>query len=55
MTIKEAINWIINLRDAIGRPQHQELWHYEQALEEIKDMLKARLLEEGWVDDEEMH
>jgi excinuclease UvrABC ATPase subunit len=41
MTKGEAVNWIINLSAAIGKTQHQDLWHYEQALSEIKDMLEA--------------
>lgn len=41
MTNKEAITWLNNLITSIGEPQHSELWHYEQALSEIKDMLKA--------------
>jgi hypothetical protein len=41
MTKEEAVNWIINLSADIGKSQHQDLWHYEQALAEIKDMLEA--------------
>ena len=41
MTSKEAVNWIINISADIGKAQHQDLWHYEQALSEIKDMLEA--------------
>ena len=43
MTSKEAVNWIINLSADIGKSQHSDLWHYEQALSEIKDMLEADL------------
>lgn len=35
-----AINWIINLSADIGKVQHQELWHYEQALDEIRALLE---------------
>ena len=40
MTKGEAINWLRNLRADIGKIEHQELWHYEQALEEIMDLLE---------------
>ena len=40
MTTKEAVNWIINVRADIGKIEHQELWHYEQALSEIMDVLE---------------
>lgn len=41
MTRGEAINWIINLTADIGKVEHRDLWHYEQALEEIRDMIEA--------------
>ncbi len=37
----EAVNWLINLSADIGKREHQSLWHYEQALSEIKDMLES--------------
>lgn len=40
MTKGEAVNWLINLMSDIGKIEHQELWHYEQALEEIREMLE---------------
>lgn len=40
MTKGEAVNWLINLMSDIGKIEHQELWHYEQALAEIRDMLE---------------
>ncbi len=46
MTRDEAINWIINLTADIGKMEHQDLWHYEQALEEIRDMIEAMPLEQ---------
>lgn len=46
MTRGEAINWIINLTADIGKMEHQDLWHYEQALEEIRDMIEAMPLEQ---------
>ena len=39
MTNKEAVNWLINLTADIGKSEHHDLWHYEQALYEIKEML----------------
>ena len=35
MTKQNAIKWLQNLKMDIGKTQHQELWHYEQALDEI--------------------
>ena len=40
MTNKEAINWIINLAVDIGKAENKSLWHYEQALSEIKTLLE---------------
>lgn len=41
MTNGEAINWIINLSADIGKAEHSDLWHYEQALSEIREMLES--------------
>lgn len=41
MTNKEAVNWIINLSADIGKSEHRELWHYEQALCEIREILES--------------
>jgi hypothetical protein len=41
MTKDEAINWIINLSADIGKAEHRDLWHYEQALSEIRKMLES--------------
>lgn len=41
MTNAEAVNWLINLTADIGKIEHQELWHYEQALTEIREMLET--------------
>lgn len=46
MTHKEAVNWIINLSADIGKSEHRELWHYEQALYEIRDVLES---EPQWI------
>lgn len=40
MTNGEAINWIINLSADIGKVEHRALWHYEQALDEIREVLE---------------
>lgn len=46
MTHKEAVNWLINLAADIGKAEHQDLWHYEQALTEIREILET---EGGWI------
>lgn len=40
MTAKEAVNWITNIMADIGKSEHSDLWHYEQALTEIREMLE---------------
>ena len=40
MTTKEAAIWIMNLSADIGKAEHKDLWHYEQALYEIRDLLE---------------
>lgn len=45
MTRKEAIKWLSNLKMDIGKTQHQELWHYEQAIDEIIEILEQERLE----------
>lgn len=40
MTKGEACNWLRNLRADMGKIEHQELWHYEQVLEEIADIIE---------------
>lgn len=42
MTKGEAINWLINISADIGKREHKDLWHYEQALFEIREMLEAQ-------------
>lgn len=41
MTYKESIKWLENLKEAIGESQYQGLWHYEQALDEIIELLHS--------------
>lgn len=46
MTYKESIKWLESLKKAIGQSQYQGLWHYEQALDEIIELLQSdRLVE----------
>jgi hypothetical protein len=40
MTKGEAVNWLINLTADLGKVEHHDLWHYEQALMEIREMLE---------------
>lgn len=41
MTNGEAVNWLINISADIGKSEHRDLWHYEQALYEIREMLES--------------
>lgn len=53
MTNKEAAIWLLNLRADIGKSQHSELWHYEQALQEIEEILESDVPEKKvgkWID-----
>ena len=57
MTNAEAVNWLINITADIGKIEHQDLWHYEQALSEIREMLedapqrmRGRWIPQGWND-----
>lgn len=49
MTNGEAINWLINISADIGKAEHRDLWHYEQALSEIKEMLETAQPEPQWI------
>lgn len=42
MTNRAAVNWLINLMSDIGKSQHGDLWHYEQTLAEIRELLEAQ-------------
>ena len=46
MDNREAVNWLINISADIGKAEHSDLWYYEQALTEIKDMLESTQFEE---------
>ena len=41
MTNGEAIIWLINISADIGKAEHSDLWHYEHALSEIREMLET--------------
>lgn len=60
MTNGEAVIWLINIAADIGKAEHRDLWHYEQALCEIREMLESAqpdssfitwLLDEIWDED----
>ena len=40
MTYKESIQWLEALKEQIGQVQHRDLWHFEQAIDEIIENLK---------------
>lgn len=40
MTYKDSIEWLTSLKNQIGQAQHQDLWHFGQALDEIIELLK---------------
>ena len=42
MTNEDAVKWIKNLKDDIGTHHNASLWHYEQALCEIIELLKEQ-------------
>lgn len=48
MTNGEAVNWLINISADIGKAEHRDLWHYEQALYEIREMLESAQPEQ-WI------
>ena len=52
MTNKEAVIWLTNVMADIGEAKHSDLWHYEQALSEIKEMLESQLERKKgkWID-----
>ena len=40
MTNEDAIKWLENLKNDIGNPHYECLWHYAQAIDEICAMLE---------------
>lgn len=53
MTRGEAVNWLINIMADIGKAEHSELWHYEQALSEIREILESEPEQKAgkWIND----
>lgn len=46
MNCKDCIKWLENLKSDLSKSQFSELWHYEQALAEIIELLQSdRLVE----------
>lgn len=45
MTAKEAVIWLINISADIGKAEYRSLWHYEQALDGIRDLLESMPIE----------
>lgn len=35
MTYKDSIKWLEALKREIGQVQHRDLWHFEEAIDEI--------------------
>ena len=42
MTREETKMWLDSLKKVIGKPQHQELWHYAEAIDIAIEALKAQ-------------
>lgn len=40
MTNEDAIRWLDNLKNDIGNPHYESLWHYAQAIDEICYLLE---------------
>ena len=43
MTSEDAIKWLENLKQDIGQLRYKDLWHYEEAIYEIIELLKKDL------------
>ena len=42
MTHDEAVKWLECIKQDIGQIRHEDLWHYEQAISEIQELLKEQ-------------
>lgn len=42
MTNEDAVKWLGNLRQDIGQLRYEGLWHYEQAIVEIQELLEEQ-------------
>ena len=40
MTNDDAIKWLENLKNDLGNPHYERLWHYAQAIDEICELLE---------------
>ena len=41
MTVDEAVRWLASLGAEIGQMQYRGLWHYEQAIADIIELLSG--------------
>ena len=42
MTREETVKWLESLKHDIGKAQHSDLWHYEQAIDVAIEALKEQ-------------
>ena len=42
VTNKDAIKWLANLKNDLGNPHYECLWHYAQAIDEICELLEEQ-------------
>lgn len=40
ISYKDSIEYLKSLKHQIGQSQHRDLWHFEQAIDEIIELLK---------------
>lgn len=40
MSYTDSVQWLKSLKHQIGQSQHQDLWHFEQAIAEIIELLQ---------------
>lgn len=40
MSYTDSVQWLKSLKHQISQPQHQDLWHFEQAIAELIELLK---------------
>ena len=45
MKTDDALKWLENLKNDIGKSEHSSIWHYEQAIVEIGQLLKSQQAE----------
>lgn len=49
MTKQDAIKWLQSLKKDIGKTEHQDLWYYEQAIDEIIEALEQEPKRGKWI------